>query len=222
MKKDVVLIGATGFVGNAILNELLTRGDKITAVVRNADKLKDNKSPNLTVIEGDATDSSFLASVAKGKDAVISAFNSGWNNPNQYADNISGNEKIIEGIKESGVKRFLQVGGAGALFIKPGVRIFEAGIIPEESLGPVKAMAEIYLDMLPDKAKDLDWVHLMPAANLGNLKPGVRTGKYRTSDDTMLVDDKGDNFISVEDYAVAMVDELENPKHHSEGFSVAY
>lgn len=220
--KEVVLIGATGYVGGAILKELLSRGDKVTAIVRHTDKLKDNDSPNLTVIEGDATDPSFLASVAKGKDAVISAFNSGWNNPNQYEDNIKGNAAIIEGVKASGVKRFLQVGGAGALFIKPGVRIYEAGIIPEESLGPVKAMAEIYLDMLPEKARELDWVHLMPAANLGNLKPGIRTGKYRVSDDTMLVDDKGDNFISVEDYAVAMVDELENPKHHSEGFSVAY
>ncbi|MDE6770854.1 MAG: NAD(P)H-binding protein, partial [Muribaculaceae bacterium] len=200
----------------------LNRGDKVTAIVRNVDKLKNNTNPNLTVVEGDATDPAFLSSVAKGKDAVISAFNSGWNNPNQYADNISGNAKIIEGVKESGVKRFLQVGGAGALFIKPGVRIYEAGIIPEESLGPVKAMAEIYLEMLPEKAADLDWVHLMPAANLGNLKPGSRTGKYRMSDDTMLVDEKGDNFISVEDYAVAMADELENPKHHQEGFSVAY
>ena len=80
--KDVVLIGATGYVGHAILNELLNRGEKVTAIVRHADKLREINNPNLTVVEGDATDPAFLASVAKGKDAVISAINSGWTNPN--------------------------------------------------------------------------------------------------------------------------------------------
>lgn len=219
--KDVVLIGATGYVGRAILNELLDRGEKVTAIVRHADKLRDIDNKNLSVVEGDATDPEFLASVAKGKDAVISAINSGWTNPNLYNDNMNNYTNLIKGVRMSGVDRFLIVGGAGALFIKPGLRVVDAGIIDEKSMPAVKSMADIYLNMLP-KVKDFDWAYVIPAANLGNLTSGVRTGKYRTSDDTMLVDDKGDCFISVEDYAVAMVDELETPKHHREGFSVAY
>ena len=219
--KDVVLIGATGYVGHAILNELLNRGERVTAIVRHADKLREISNPKLTVIEGDATDPTFLASVAKGKDAVISAINSGWTNPNMYNDNLANYRHLIEGVRESGVSRFLIVGGAGALFVKPGLRVVDAGLIDEKSMPAVKSMAEIYLKILPE-VKDIDWVYVIPAANLGNLKAGVRTGKYRTSDDTMLADDKGDCFISVEDFAVAMVDELENPKHHREGFSVAY
>lgn len=219
--KDVVLIGATGYVGRAILNELLDRGEKVTAIVRHVDKLRDIDNKNLSVVEGDATDPEFLASVAKGKDAVISAINSGWTNPNLYNDNMNNYTNLIKGVRMSGVDRFLIVGGAGALFIKPGLRVVDAGIIDEKSMPAVKSMADIYLNMLP-KVKDFDWAYVIPAANLGNLTSGVRTGKYRTSDDTMLVDDKGDCFISVEDYAVAMVDELETPKHHREGFSVAY
>lgn len=219
--KDVVLIGATGYVGRAILNELLERGDKVTAIVRHADKLRNIDNKNLSVVEGDATDPDFLASVAKGKDAVISAINSGWTNPNLYNDNMTNYDNLIKGVRMSGVDRFLIVGGAGALFIKPGLRVVDAGIIDEKSMPAVKSMADIYLNILPE-IKDIDWVYVIPAANLGNLTSGVRTGKYRTSDDTMLVDDKGDSFISVEDYAVAMADELETPKHHREGFSVAY
>lgn len=219
--KDVVLIGATGYVGRAILNELLERGDKVTAIVRHADKLRNIDNKNLSVVEGDATDPAFLASVAKGKDAVISAINSGWTNPNLYNDNLTNYNNLIKGVRMSGVDRFLIVGGAGALFIKPGLRVVDAGIIDEKSMPAVRSMADIYLNILPE-VKDIDWVYVIPAANLGNLTSGVKTGKYRTSDDTMLVDDKGDSFISVEDYAVAMVDELEAPKYHREGFSVAY
>lgn len=219
--KDVVLIGATGYVGRAILNELLNRGEKVTAIARHADKLRNIDNENLSIIEGDATDPTFLASVAKGKDAVISAINAGWTNPNIYNDNLTNYNNLIKGVRMSGVERFLIVGGAGALFVKPGLRVVDAGIIDEKSMPAVKSMAYIYFNILP-KIKDIDWVYVIPAANLGNLTSGVRTGKYRTSNDTMLVDDKGDCFISVEDYAVAMVDELEAPKHHREGFSVAY
>ena len=109
----------------------------------------------------------------------------------------------------------------GTLFVKPGLRLVDSGALPAEWLPGVKSLGKFYLDTLI-KEKDIDWVFLSPAANLGNLKPGIRTGKYRVGKDDLLVDDKGESFISVEDFAVAMVDELENPVHHQERFTVAY
>ena len=105
--------------------------------------------------------------------------------------------------------------------MKPGVRLVDTGTLPAEWLPGVKSLGEFYLNFLT-KVKDVDWVFLSPAGNLGNLQKGVRTGKYRVGKDDMLFDEKGNSFISVEDYAVAMVDELEKPAHHYERFTVAY
>ncbi len=218
--KNVVLIGASGFVGNAILNELLNRGNKVTAVVRDPSKIK-IINPNLTVEKADVENEEQLINICKGKDAVISAYNPGWTNPNIYEDTLRVYPEILDAVKKSGVKRFLIVGGAGTLFVKPGLRLVDSGALPAEWLPGVKSLGKFYLDTLI-KEKDIDWVFLSPAANLGNLKPGIRTGKYRVGKDDLLVDDKGESFISVEDFAVAMVDELENPVHHQERFTVAY
>ena len=218
MAKNVLLIGATGFVGNALLNELLNRGHKVTAIVRDAAKLE---GKNVEAVVADATDPEVLAELAKGKDAVISAYNPGWANPRQYEETLENYPKIVEGVKKAGVERLLIVGGAGTLFVAPGVRLVDTGTLPDAWLPGVKSLGEFYLNTLM-KEQDIDWIFLSPAANLGNLQPGTRTGKYRVGKDDMLVDEKGDSFISVEDYAVAMIDELETPKHHKERFTVAY
>ncbi|MBQ3689079.1 MAG: NAD(P)-dependent oxidoreductase [Bacteroidales bacterium] len=219
MAKNVLLIGATGFVGSAILNELIARGHNVTAVVRNPEKLADK--PQVKAVKADVADVAAIAELAKGKDAVISAYNPGWTNPRQYEETLENYPKILEGVKKSGVGRLLIVGGAGTLFVAPGVRLVDTGSLPEAWLPGVKSLGEFYLNTLM-KEDGIDWIFLSPAANLGNLQPGTRTGKYRTGKDDMLVDEKGDSFISVEDYAMAMVDELETPKHHKERFTVAY
>ncbi|MDE6270640.1 MAG: NAD(P)H-binding protein, partial [Muribaculaceae bacterium] len=117
--KNIVLLGATGYVGRALLNEALARGEKVTAIVRNSAKLKDVTSPNLTVVEGDVTDPAVIVKYAKGKDAIISAYNPGWNNPDIYEETLKNYPRILEGATESGVPRLLIVGGAGTLFVKP-------------------------------------------------------------------------------------------------------
>lgn len=218
--KNVVLIGASGFVGAAILNEALNRGHKVTAIVRNPEKIQ-VESPNLTVLKADATNPDTLAEVAKGKEAVISAYNPGWGNPRQYEETLENYPKIVEGAKRAGVKRLLIVGGAGTLFVKPGVRLVDTGVLPEAWLPGVKSLGEFYLNTLT-KEQDIDWVFFSPAGNLGNMGAGVRTGKYRLGKDDMLFDEKGESFISVEDYAVAMIDELEQENHHKERFTAAY
>ena len=218
--KTVVLIGATGFVGSALLNELVMRGHKVTAIVRNLESAK-VKNPLIEYVVADATNPTELAKIAKGKDAVISAYNPGWANPRQYEDTLENYPKIVEGTKQAGVRRILIVGGAGTLFVKPGVRLVDTGTLPEAWLPGVKSLGEFYLNTLM-KENDIDWIFFSPAGNLGNMTTGVRTGKYRLGKDDMLFDEKGESFISVEDYAVAMIDELEQENHHKERFTAAY
>ncbi|WP_455640127.1 NAD(P)-dependent oxidoreductase [Parabacteroides sp.] len=218
--KNVALIGASGFVGHAILNELLNRGHHVTAIVRDAKKVKVS-SPNLEVKEIDVESIPAMVETLKGKDAVISAYNPGWSNPNIYEDTLRVYPKILDEVKAAGIKRFLVVGGAGSLFVKPGVRLVDTGTLPEAWLPGVKSLAKFFLETLVNE-KDLDWVFFSPAANLGNLTTGVRTGKFRLGKDDLIVDEKGDSFISVEDYAMAMVDELEQEKHHQERFTIGY
>lgn len=218
--KSIILIGASGFVGSAIMSEALNRGHQVTAVVRNPEKIT-KADHNLTVVKADAADSELLSKLAEGKDAVISAYNPGWGNPRQYEETLENYPKIVEGVKRSGVKRMLIVGGAGTLFVKPGVRLMDTGTLPEAWMPGVKSLGEFYLNILA-KEKDIDWVFFSPAGNLGNMRQGVRTGKYRLGKDDMLFDEKGESFISVEDYAAAMIDELEQENHHCERFTAAY
>lgn len=215
--KNVVLIGASGFVGTALLNELLNRGHLVTAVVRNPDKVK-TSSPNLKVVKADVSDSAALVQLFKGKDAVVSAYNPGWNNPNIYQDTLKNYPIILESVRQAGVKRLLCVGGAGTLFSAPGVRVMDTSNLPEAIMGGVKSLAEFYLNTLCNE-KEVDWIFFSPA---GNIAPGERTGKFRLGKDDLIVDEKGNSHISVEDYAVAMIDELEQENHHKERFTIGY
>lgn len=215
--KNVVLIGASGFVGTAILNELLNRGHKVTAIVRDAKKMTVS-NPNLTIVEADVTDTDALKEAGKGKDAVISAYNPGWKNPHIYEDTLKNYPLIVESAKQAGVKRLLIVGGAGTLFYTPGKMVMDADDVPAQLLPGIKSLGEFYLNTLR-KEKDIDWIFLSPAANM---TPGQRTAKFRIGKDDLVVDANGDSNISVEDFAVAMVDELEQEKHHKERFTIGY
>lgn len=215
--KNVVLIGASGFVGTAILNELLNRGHKVTAIVRDPAKVTAS-NPNLKVIQADVTDTDVLIEASKGKDAVISAYNPGWKNPNIYEETLKNYPLIVDSVKKAGVERLLIVGGAGTLFYAPGKMVMDADDVPAKLLPGIKPLGEFYLNTLR-KENDIDWIFLSPAANM---TPGERTGKFRIGKDDLVVDVNGDSNISVEDYAVAMVDELEQKKYHKERFTIGY
>ena len=215
--KKVALIGASGFIGSQLVKELLSRGYQVTAIVRSTDKIK-NDDKNLRVVSADVFDTDKLAEVLKNNDAVISAYNPGWTNPNIYDDTIKGYQSIIEAVKKAGIKRLQAVGGAGSLLVAPGKTVVDSGAIPDEILPGVKALALVLKDQfLPEK--ELDWVFFSPA---GTIEPGERTGKYRLGLDNLITDDQGNSKISVQDYAKAMVDELENPKHHQQRFTIGY
>ena len=215
--KNVVLIGATGFVGSAVLNELLERGHQVTAVVRNVAKLP--KHEHLMAVEADVADVDRIADIARGKDAVISAYNPGWTNPN-IAELIRNNyPKILDAAKKSGVPRILIVGGAGTLFVKPGLRVVDSGAIPAEIMDGVRPLGDFYLNDLM-KENVIDWVFFSPAGAFD--EDGKRTKVFRWGKDDLITDADGRSHISVQDYAVAMVDELEKPAHHKERFTIGY
>ena len=212
----IAIIGATGFVGTAVLNEALQRGHQVTAIARNVDKVATGNK-NLTAIAADADDSANLAKILAGSDAVVSAYNAGWTNPNLYSDFIKGSEAIQQAVKLSGIKRLLVVGGAGSLEVAPGVQMVDTPQFPAEWKSGATA-ARDYLNTLK-KETELDWTFLSPAANL---HPGERTGKFRLGTDNPVTDADGKNEISVEDMAVAIIDELEKKQFIKKRFTLGY
>ena len=211
----VALLGATGFVGSALLKEALDRGHIVTAIVPHPEKLE--KREGLNARAGDVYDTTSLATLIQGNDAIISAFNPGWQNPNLYDDQVRGTASIIAAIKKAGIKRVVWVGGAGGLEVKPGVRVVDSPDLPSwvrpGSLATIDALDQLR------KEPELEWSYLSPSAEL---KPGQRTGKFRLGNDQLLVDATGKSEISVQDYAVAMIDELERPAHVRRRFTVGY
>jgi len=214
---NVLLIGATGFVGSAVLNELVSRGHKVTAVVRNIEKLA--KSDLVNAVKEDVANVDAIAKLAEGKDAIISAYNPGWTNPDIATLITENYPKILEAAKKSGVERLLIVGGAGTLFCAPGLRVVDSGAIPEEIMGGVRPLGDFYLNTLMNE-NDIDWVFFSPAGVFD--QEGKKTGNYRLGKDDLIVDAEGNSHISVQDYADAMVNELEKPAHHKERFTIGY
>lgn len=214
--KNIAIIGASGFIGTRLLNEALNRGHKVTAIVRHPNRIT-RRDPNLTIKRGNILDAIELARAIEDVEIVISAYHPGWTNPEIYKETIEGYASIIEGTKKAGIKRILIVGGAGSLFVD-GKQLLETGVLPEIIMPAVKSLAEV-LESLQINEKELDWAFFSPA---GSVVPGERTGVFRLGHNDLLVDSKGKSRISAEDYAMAMIDELENPQHHFERFTIAY
>lgn len=216
----IALIGATGFVGSAILREALDRGHEVKAIVRNPDKLT-VKHQRLTVEQGNALDPDKLGTQLQGSDIVISAYNAGWGNPNLYQEFLEGAQNIQESVKKSGVKRLLVIGGGGSLFISPDLQIVDTPDFPS-FIKPGATAARDYLNILKQE-EELEWTFVSPAPGMHQGNSGTRKGSYRTGLDTPILDDNNNlSEISVEDVAVAVLDESENPKYIRQRFTVAY
>jgi len=215
--KKIALIGASGFVGSALLNESLQRGHQVTAIVRHPEKIT-LVHPNLIVMQGDVMSVDTVEKLVRGADVVISAYNPGWTNANIAADTTGTYKSIVEGVKRAGISRLLIVGGAGSLIAASGERVMDTGEIPESYMPAVEALAGVLYDLQKEETQ-LDWAFFCPA---GNIAPGERTGQFRLGEDELIVDEHGQSAISVEDYALAMLDEVENPAHHRERFTIGY
>jgi putative NADH-flavin reductase len=214
----VALIGASGFVGKAILNELLSRGHSVTGIVRNPEKLAAQN--DLAVVKADAFDENAIANAVKGNDAVISAYNPGWTNPNIFNDFIEASRSIQNGVKKSGVRRYIVIGGAGSLYVAENVQLVDTPQFPQEFKDGAKAARDYYNYL--KKEKDLDWTFFSPAIEMHHGTSGHRKGAYRKGLDNPVFDTNGRSVLSVEDLAVAIVDELEKPHHIKQRFTAAY
>lgn len=212
----IALIGGTGFVGSAVLPELLQRGHQVTVLARSPSKLA--AQPGLTVVAGDALDAAQVALAVAGHDAVISAYNPGWTEPKIYDLFLQGTRAIIDGVKQAGVKRVLVVGGAGSLFVAPGVQLVDTPPFPAEYKQGALAAREALNQIRTEST--LDWTFLSPPIALA---PGPRTGIYRVGADELLPGSgEAPAGISVADLAVALVDEVEQARHVRRRFTVAH
>lgn len=210
----IVIIGASGYVGSALLAEALARGHQVTALVGHPEKLAAN--PNLAALKTDVLDTATLVTQLRGHEAVISAF-SGHAQTEVYNYYVQGIRSIIDATKEAGVPRLLVVGGAASLEVAPGVQLLDTPEFPAQ-WKETAAGAREALNILRTETH-LDWSFLSPSAYL---EPGERTGKFRLGGDQLLVDAAGKSHISLQDYAVAMIDELEKPAHSRKRFTVGY
>lgn len=211
----IALIGASGFVGSAILKEALERGHDVTAIVRHPEKLQPHAK--LRAQKGDIYHVNEVAPLVGGQDVVISAFSPSKTDTDIRAKHVQGIQTIIAAMKQERIKRLLVVGGAGSLESKPGVRVIDTPDFPEQWKGTALATADV-LQILR-REDDLEWTFLSPSAML---QPGTRTGKFRRGTDQLLVDQNGQSHISTQDYAVAMIDEVEQPQHLRRRFTVGY
>ncbi len=210
----IAIIGASGYVGTALLNEAVKRGHQVSALVRHPEKIAANA--NVTAVKADVLDTDGLAALLKGHDLVISAYNPGWQEADIRNIHIKGSKSISEAVKKAGIKRLIAVGGAGSLEIN-GAQLVDSPEFPAEykegALGARQALNDLKAE------NELDWSFVSPAILL---VPGEATGTFRLGKDSPVFDDKGESKITVGDLAVAILDEAEQGKHIRQRFTAAY
>ena len=208
----VALYGGTGNAGGRILKELTSRGHEVTVIVRDPAKIP-QPGQRVIVKRGDLAEPAKIAAAINGADAVISAYAPPQNDPDAI---VGVTQRLIDALGKATSARLIVVGGAGGLFVAPGVTLVDSGHLPEPFLPIARAHVKA-LNVL--RASTIDWTYLAPAAYF---TPGERTGKFRLGKDELIANAQQESRISMEDYAIALVDELEVPRHRRQRFSVGY
>lgn len=211
----IALFGATGHLGQSILNEALSRGHDIVAVVRDPSRLV-QRNDKLKVVTGDVAQPASWLDAVRGADAVVASLSARRDgNPDSVPANAG---VLLDNLPKAGVKRLLWVGGAGSLEVAPGVKVIDDPHFPEAWKPEAKAQGKA-LDVFRASMADVDWTYISPAALL---EDGERTGKYRVGGDRLLVDGNGVSRITVPDYAVALLDRIEKHDALRQRITVAY
>jgi len=219
---NVVLLAATGQAGRTILNELITRGHRVTAVARDPSKLPAQLPDTVKRVSYDLSNADRLAEIIAGADAVVSAFGPPKDDPRFFSDVsytdqlLSVAERLIAAVRKAGVPRLIVVGGAGSLWFSPGVTVLKSGHWPEPLIPIATSHMKAFAAL---KASDINWTYFSPAMLI---EPGKRTGKFRLGGDDVIRDEQGKSWVSFEDYAIALVDELEKPAHERSRFTIGY
>lgn len=207
----VLVYGATGNAGREIVKELVARGHKVTGVARKVESLRG--LPGVEAKTDDLSNVDTIAAVIRGADVVVSSYQPPADNTDEL---VAVTKREVDAVKKVGVPRFVMVGGAGLLEVAPGVTLIQSGHLPAQYM-PIATAHEKALGVL--RGSDINWTYLSPAAFF---VPGQRTGKFRLGEKNLVADAKGESKISFADYAIALVDELEKPKHERGSFSVGY
>jgi uncharacterized protein len=208
---NVAVVGATGRAGSRIVTELLARGHTVIAVAR--DPAKVAEAENLTVKQDNLADPAKTAALIGQADGLVSAYAPPSDNTDEL---LVVTARLIDTVKKAGIPRLIVVGGAASLYVAPGLTLLASGHLPEVWRAIATSHAKT-LELL--KASDIDWTYFSPAAFF---EPGSRTGKFRLGENDLVADDKGQSRISMEDYAIALVDELEKPAHRKARFTIGY
>ncbi|MFT3906209.1 MAG: NAD(P)-dependent oxidoreductase [Steroidobacteraceae bacterium] len=204
MMAKIALVGASGNIGGRVLDEALSRGHSVVGIVRNTGKLESR--PGLTIARGDVNDSKLTAELVRGADVLVVSL--------RWSDNAA---QVIETARSAAVPRLLVVVGAGSLEASPGVRVLDTPEFPAAWRPGAEGAARALQTFRAEQG--VDWVAFSPSWNIG---PGERTGKFRVGGDQLLRDAQGESRISREDFAVAIVDEIEKPAHHRQRVTVGY
>jgi putative NADH-flavin reductase len=200
----IALVGASGNIGSRILEEALRRGHSVTGIARHPEKIA--AQPGLTVAQGDVADPASLASTIRGAEVLVVSI--------RWTDNAT---QVLEAARQSAVKRLITVVGAGSLEASPGVRVLETPEFPVAWRPGAEGAARALQTLRSESA--VDWVAFSPSFTIA---PGERTGKFRIGGDQLLRDASGESRISREDFAMAIVDEIEAPRHHRQRITVGY
>ena len=214
----IALFGAGGEIARRIAREALSRRHEVVGVVRSAAGYRsDNQREQ--IVEGDATDAASVARVAKGANVIVNALSPRPSPSGRPASSLAAAARaLMAGAEQAGVKRVVVVGGAGTLEVAPGMRLLDSPGFPPAYM-PEALEGAAALDVYRAAPADVDWTYISPAAEI---RPGERTGHYRRGDDTLLTDANGKSHISYDDYAIALVDEIERPTHPRARMTVAY
>jgi putative NADH-flavin reductase len=210
----LVVFGGTGYAGGRIGAEALRRGHEVVGVARNPGAVPEG----VEAVRGSLHDEEFVAQVAKDADVIVVATPARAIEGKKLIDAVPGLVRIA---RENGV-RLSFVGGAASLLVADGgPRLFDTPEFPDEYKEEAGNHAEV-LYLLREQSDDLDWFYVSPAAEFGSWAPGERTGEFRLGGDILVTDEKGQSKIGGDDYAIAYVDEIEDPKHRRARFTVAY
>lgn len=214
------LVGGSGWTGSELLRELVSRGHEVRAVVRRSDAVDPAEYPAVEQVSADAYDVDTLREAFVGVEVVVSAFNPGWTDPQLYDHFLTGSRAIQAAARAAGVSRLLVVGGAASLYGEDGRQLIESMPLAEPYAPGVRAARDYHAELASET--ELDWTFISPPPQYGPMGPTERRGTYRTGLDSPVVDEVGHSSISAPDLALAVVDELERPRHHRQRFTVGY
>lgn len=215
----IIVVGCTGYVGSAIVDELLSRKNEFIAIARDTSKIASSKY--MTKVDLDIINEEELTAVLKDADVIVSAFNPGWTDADLYTNYTLGATCLHNSVKQANAKRLIVVGGAGSLYIDKDVQLVDTPDFPEMIKPGAAAVRDYFMNVLQSETA-FEWSYLCPAIEMAPHNKGTRTGHFRYGLSKPVFDCDNRSIISVEDLAVAIADEIDNKQFNNRQFTIGY